>query len=157
MILLITLIYNSPNMMKITHFLKIAFFSLLAITAISCGENNEEWYSYQDENLNDISVKVISAEITSGPENDNKDIVKVEMIWKNDNDVNVAIDNEKFGLYVLDVRINPEGGFSEINLAAEEEKQETYTFLVLRSIIDKATYKLVFEDWAELPIYPTKK
>ena len=144
-------------MKKITHFLKIAFFPLLTILAVSCSENSDGWYNYQDENLNNISVKVLSADITPGPENDNKEIVKVTMVWKNDDDVSISIDNEKFGLYVLDVRINPEEEFNTINLAAGEEKQDTYTFLVLRSIIDKATYKLVFEDWAELPITPVKK
>ena len=143
--------------MKITHFLKIAFFPLIAIISISCSENNEEWFTYQDENLNEISIKILSSEIIPGPENDNKDTIKVSMTWKNDADTDVSIDDEKFGLYVLDVRINPEEGFTTINLAGGEEKKETYTFLVLRSIIDKATYKLVFEEWAELPITPTKK
>ena len=121
----------------------------------SCGSDEpEEWYSYMSEDFDEISVKVLSSEITGGQDND--DVVKVKMLWRNDGDEKIEITNQDMGLAVLGVFI-PAQSFPEFELNPGEEKEQSYTFSILKNIKDTTAFKLYFKEKATLPIRPERK
>lgn len=134
---------------------KLTFIFTLGFIISGCGQPDPtEWFSYRDRNRLPVEVKFNSAEILPGT--DKKDIIRVNMIWRNPGDGKLVIDDEKFSLDVSGVKLNPET-FDTLRLDPGQQIDSQYDFLVMSSFVDKAKYKLIFEDWAEIKIIPVRK
>lgn len=155
---IINIIYNMPNALRNSHFSKIAFFVIISVYLFGCGQPDpSDWYSYNTRDRHSASVRVLSAEIhPPNPANNvNKDIVRIKMEWRNDDNERITIDDEKFSLNVSGVRLNPEF-FEDVVLDPGQTLEQQYDFLVLSSFVDKAKYKLSLEDYAEIPVTPVR-
>jgi hypothetical protein len=142
-------------MMNLKLTFKSLFISTLFIILYGCGQPDPtDWYSYRDRNRKPVEVKYNSAEILPGT--DKKDIIRVSVTWKNPGSDELIIDNEKFSLDVSDVKLNPEN-FDTLRLAPNQEVTKDYDFLLVSTFVDKTKYKLSFEDWAEIPVFPVRK
>lgn len=150
------------NVLKTGYFSKIAFLVIASLCLIGglygCGQPDPaDWYSYNSRDRQSVSVRILSAEVhPPNPQNNvNKDIVKIKMEWRNDDNEKIVIDDEKFSLNVSGVRLNPEF-FQNVELEPGQTLEVEYDFLVMSAFVDKAKYKLSLEDYAEIPVTPVR-
>lgn len=141
--------------LEIKHFLKIAFFIPVVIYMSGCGRPDpSEWYSYRNRDRHPVSVRVVSAEILPG--NETKDKIQLKVEWRNDDKEKIKINDEYFSLNVSGVKLPPET-FEDIELDPGQTVEKVYDFLVVKSFVDKAKYKLTLEDYVEFSVYPERK